>query len=67
MIFAGDADDMDWLSNESDYFTSPDIPSWVWVTTSVVLTIIGSFGMTSNLMIIVTYLRNKSVNIYYLD
>ena len=66
-IFAGDEDDLDWSSVESDYFTSPDIPSWVWVTTSVVLTIIGSFGMTSNLMIIVTYLRHKSVNIYYLD
>ena len=66
-IFAGDEDDLDWSSVESDYFTSPDIPSWVWVTTSVVLTIIGSFGMTSNLMIIVTYLRHKSVNVYYLD
>ena len=66
-IFAGDEDDLDWSSVESDYFTSPDIPSWVWVTTSVVLTIIGSFGMTSNLMIIVTYLRHKSVKIYYLD
>ena len=49
-----------WIINLS-YYTAPDIPSWVWICSSVILSIIGAFGIFSNLIVIIAYIKNKSV------
>ena len=51
-----------WIINLS-YYTAPDIPSWVWFCSSVILSIIGAFGIFSNLAVIIAYIKNKSVGI----
>ena len=45
-----------------NYYTSPDIPGWVFLTASVVMGFIGPIGVISNLYVIVGYLRNKTVS-----
>ena len=45
-----------------EYNISPDFPNSVWNAASVVLAILGAFGISSNLTIIITYLRNNSVS-----
>ena len=47
---------------DMEYNISPDFPNSVWNAASVVLAILGGFGIASNLTIIVTYLRNNSVS-----
>ena len=49
-----------WIINLS-YYTAPDIPSWVWICSSVTLSLIGAFGIFSNLIVIIAYIKNKSV------
>ena len=48
-----------------DYNISPDFPNSVWNAASVVLAILGAFGISSNLTIIITYFRNNSVSACY--
>ena len=45
-----------------NYYTSPDIPGWVFLTASIVMGFIGPIGVISNLYVIVGYLRNKTVS-----
>ena len=52
-----------WLKDQA-YYTNPDIPTWLWISSSVILIIIGLFGITSNLTIIVAYCRNKAVSYF---
>ena len=58
------SDELNRCLRDLGYYTSPDIPTWVWISTSVILAIAGSCGILSNLMIIVAYLRNKSVCLF---
>ena len=48
-----------------EYNISPDFPNLVWDAASVVLAILGAFGISSNLTIIIAYLRNNSVSAYF--
>ena len=45
-----------------NYYTSPDIPGWVFLTASIVMGFIGPIGVVSNLYVIVGYFRNKTVS-----
>ena len=45
-----------------NYYTSPDIPGWVFLAASIVMGFIGPIGVISNLYVIVGYLRNKTVS-----
>ena len=47
--------------NDMEYYTHPNFPNSVWVATSVVLAILGAFGIASNLTIVMAYLKNDSV------
>ena len=49
-----------WLMDLS-YHTSPDIPGWAWISISVMFATIGAFGIFSNLIIIVAYVKTKTV------
>ena len=49
-----------------DYHISPEFPNTVWTAASVVLAILGAFGIASNLTIIIAYLRNHSVSSFYI-
>ena len=48
---------------DSIYYVSPDISPWVFMTSVVVMVGIGILGVLGNSAIIITYLKNKSVNI----
>ena len=47
---------------DSIYYVSPDISPWVFMTSVVVMVGIGILGVLGNSAIIITYLKNKSVN-----
>ena len=48
---------------DSIYYVSPDISPWVFMTSVVVMVGIGILGVLGNSAIIITYFKNKSVNI----
>ena len=47
---------------DSIYYVNPDISPWVFMTSVVVMVGIGILGVLGNSAIIITYLKNKSVN-----
>ena len=47
---------------DSIYHVSPDISPWVFMTSVAVMVGIGILGVLGNSAIIITYLKNKSVN-----
>ena len=48
-------------SLDHTYYTSPDIPEWVFKSSSVIMAIIGLVGICSNLGVIAAYMKNKTV------
>ena len=44
------------------YYRNPDLQDWVWISSSVVMILIASFAIVSNVTIIVIYFRTKLVS-----
>ena len=45
------------------YAESPDIPAYVYRWTSAYMALVGCFGIASNLLVIVGFLRKKEVSV----
>ena len=52
---------MSLYSRLDTYCTSPNISSWVYTTATIYLSLIGVFGIFTNLAIVVVYLINSKV------
>lgn len=44
------------------YYVDPDLPDWLWATSSIVMGVTGSLAIATNLIVIFAYIRNKSVS-----
>ena len=46
---------------------NPDLPDWLWATSSIVMGVTGSLAIATNLIVIVAYIRNKSVSEFIIN
>ena len=55
ILITGDMDNI--------YYLTPDLPSSVWITSSVIFGFTFSFGTITNLIVVFAYIKNATVRI----
>ena len=46
------------------YYVNEDFPTSAWIASSITLALLGGFGIFSNIVIVIVYIRKPAVSFY---